>query len=443
MYLQNGKGHAGFPATETRIAMKILKHRWALFFILLTIPGRLLSASPLILTGYYKNFSVVFDPVEYRSLVPVPQEPLMGSVNNRLRLDLAYTPNGWISFQAAYDLSPRIQDPMLLESPPGIPAIDPGMYRASDLDSRLYPHEGESVGTFGIFQNLDRAVITVAVDLADVYIGRQAIAWGSAKVVNPTDVIAPFVFNELDTEDRIGVDALRVRIPLGMMGELDSGYLFGKDFEFENSALFLRSRFYVARTDVTVLLLGFRENLLLGLDLTRAAGGAGLWMETAYVLLDALEGDRAGSGEDYFRGTIGCDYSFSGKLYGFAEYHYNQAGTTKPQGYLGQLSDPAYTEGAVYLLGAHYLAPGFTLQATPLLVIETQALVNLADPSLLFAPAVEYNIAEDIYVSAGAFIGIGKRPELIGGGIAPPVRSFRSEFGGYPDIYFTSFRVYF
>ena len=53
----------------------------------------------------------------------------------------------------------------------------------------------------------------------------QAIAWGSAFVINPTDVIAPYVYNALDQEERYGVDALRVRVPTGALSETDLGYV--------------------------------------------------------------------------------------------------------------------------------------------------------------------------------------------------------------------------
>ena len=89
-------------------------------------------------------------------------------------------------------------------------------------------------------------------------------------------------------------------------------------------------------------------------------------------------------------------------------------------------------------MGKHYLAPGLTVQVTPLISVGVQVLWNLTDPSVLVAPQLEYNIAEDIYVAAGGFLGLGKRPEA--SALAAPLRS---EFGGYPDVYFTSFRIYF
>ena len=55
---------------------------------------------------------------------------------------------------------------------------------------------------------------------------------------------------------------------------------------------------------------------------------------------------------------MGLDYSFNGKTYTFIEYHYNGAGTDRPEDYLTNIDQSAYTRGGVYLLGVHYLAPG-------------------------------------------------------------------------------------
>ena len=67
--------------------------------------------------------------------------------------------------------------------------------------------------------------------------------------------------------------------------------------------------------------------------------------------------------------------------------------------------------------------------------------INLNDGSVTLSPMLEYNIAENIYLGGGAYIGIGKRPELVD--IASRAFSFHSEFGAYPAMFYTSFRVYF
>ena len=396
---------------------------------LVTIPRAEIANAELHIGGYYKNFFTIFDS-------PLENEPIMGAVVNRCRFNLSYTPAVPLSFSLSYDLAPRIQDPSLFSESPTAVSITPNQYRIVDLASPIYPNENDPTGSVGIYHNLDRAFVEFSTDFADISVGRDAIAWGSARVVNPTDVLTPFTYDQLDTEDRIGVDAVRVRIPIGAMGEWDTGYIFGEDFKFEKSAFYLRSQLNAAETDFSVSLVGFQKHLLAGLDVARGIGGAGFWLEAAYVFVESYVQD-ADTESNYLRASTGLDYSFGEKTYGFVEYHFNGAGANAPENYLANLDQPAYSQGSVYLMGIHYLAPGFSYQLTPLISSSSQVLFNLSDMSIWVGPHVEYNIAEDIYLSAGGFLSIGKRAESG----EPP--EFQSEFGSYPNVIFSSFRAYF
>jgi len=393
--------------------------------------------------GYFKNYSLALDQPKIANLPENNQQPIQGLVTNRLRLNLSDSISHKIILTLAYDFSPRVQDKSLFDRQELNLGLKAQGYRAADLDSRLFPAAGDSVSSFAILQNLDRASLTFTTHLADIYVGRQAIAWGSARVINPTDVLTPFAFNQLDVEDRIGVDAVRFRIPTGRMSELDAGYVFGHDFKFKNSAFFLRTKLHYHDNDVSFLTVAFRENLLAGLDLTRSIGGAGFWLESAYVLVGALNSDLRDQDQDYLRSSLGLDYSLRNGTYLFVEYHFNQAGAVKPEDYLADTDKTTYQEGSVYLLGNHYLAPGISYQITPLITLTGQALINLTDPSIFVMPQTEYNLAEDIYLSAGIYLGWGRNPEYsVSDGYGPFLR-LRSEFGGYPDFYFISFRIYF
>ncbi len=411
----------------------------------MAMPAFLIADSDLSIGGYYKSFftALRYPEIKNATLYTLSQRPAIGLVNNRLRLHVTHKPASSISMQAAYDISPRVQDPSLFESSPFVTNADTNGYRFDDLSRRLYPAPDETAGSFGIFQNLDRAFVDLKPPFADIIIGRQAIAWGSARVINPTDIIAPFTFEDLDTEDRLGVDAVRIRVPIGIMGEFDAGYVFGKDFKFKRSAFFTRTKFYALKTDLTLMAIGFRDNLLVGVDVARSIGGAGFWFEAGYTFVNALVDYETGENYNYFRASTGLDYSFTGKTYGFVEYHFNGAGTEHPEDYLTNFSHPAYTKGNDYLLGKHYLAPGMTYQVTPLITFSGQALINITDPSLFITPQLDYNISENVYIAGGAFIGVGKSPEysVVQGRF--PMLHYRSEFGGYPNIYFTSFRIYF
>jgi hypothetical protein len=410
----------------------------SLLLFFLCLPVSLAGAGDFSLSGYFKSYLFLYQPP---SINGYPQNSsLEGLSTNRLRLHLSYQPRGWIGMETAYDIVPRIQSAGFSEKSIFFSQLNPFTYRAMDLDNRLYPSDSASTKNLVLSQNLDRALVSIHTKPADITVGRQAIAWGNARVINPTDVLAPFTFETLDTEDRVGIDAVRTRIPLGALSEIDAGYVFGKEFKFENSALYARTKLNVHQTDIAVLIMDFRENLLAGLDLARAIGGAGFWVEMAYVFADAFGGRTGGSTNDYFRASTGMDYSFSPRTYGFIEYHFNGAGAALPRDYAGEFSKPAYTEGGVYLMGRHYLTPGITFQLNPLITITGESLINLTDPSVFLAPQVEYNIATNLYVGAGSFIGVGQRPKTAHEGSA---FTFQSEFGGYPNIYFGSFRYYF
>jgi hypothetical protein len=414
-----------------------------LWILLLFFTSQAQSDNLFRISGYYKNFSILFLWPSYKFQDTTVKEPDMGAVMSRIRFKLNSYPLSILSFHFAYDLSPRIQDPSLFEENAFFSLLRPPEYRFDDFRDRLYPEPGEPVSSFGLFQNLDRFYLTLRTDFADIYVGRQPIAWGSARVINPTDVLAPFAFNELDKEERWGVDAIRMRIPLGAMDELDLGYVAGKEFRADNSAFFVRGKIYKFRTDISALFLGFRQHLLIGIDVARAIGEAGFWLEAAYVIPDFFNEKQSPDKENYFRSSVGLDYNLNSKTYGFIEYHFNSAGENQPEKYSSLTTESAYQDGTVYLLGQHYLNIGLTYQLSPLIPLTGLLIVNLNDWSLILSPFLEYNIAENIYLAAGAYLSLGKNPEWVLGPLLTRSLLLRSEFGSYPDMLFTSFRIYF
>ncbi len=404
-------------------------------FLIGFLPSRAICDDSFSVGGYMKSFFVTSD-------FPFENYETRVALKDRLRLEMFWKPTEWIAFESAYDFSVKYQHPTLLEEPQAFEFTGERAYRIEDFKRRLFPPDEDSSVQIGVFHNLDRAVLTLSSSFFDLNLGRQAIAWGSARVVNPTDVIVPFAYNELDTEERPGVDAIRARFPLGLMGEYDIGYIWGEKSKFNHSAYYHRCRLYAWGTDFSALMMVFKKNFIGGIDVTGSIGGAGIWLEGAYNFSRALDDNSQDGTDDYFRTSIGMDYVFSDGTYTFLEYHFNQAGTSEPGEYLYELSTPPYTDGAVFLMGRHYLAPGVTYQITPLIVFSGQALVNINDLSLLFTPQIEYNITQNMYISAGTFNGIGKEPEAAQQGLLPTGEP-QSEFGSYPDIYYASFRYYF
>lgn len=392
------------------------------------------------LDGYIKSFAVVFDPAEISNANEQPDATWAN--NNRARANMALYPARWLQCDVSYDLSLRLQDAGVFESNPFFIFRAFSIYRVRDLDHELW--SGDSGGDTQklLLQNLDRLLVTARLAWGDLIVGRQAIAWGSGHAVNPTDIIAPFLYTEIDTEDRTGVDAARLRVPAGSLGEVDVGYVAGEDFHWSGSAAYGRCRLYAAGTDISAIGMVFRDNVLAGLDVTRALGGAGTWCEAAYVWGGAARpGGREEGDTDYLRLSAGADYNFGAGVYVFAEYHFNGAGESKPDYYLENVFDntTAYLDGAVYLLGRHYVIPGISWQATPLVTVFAEFLGNLNDGSLMLAPYVEYNATDNLYLSAGWYGSTGGSPRIVGGGKL----WLGSEFGAYPTQYYAFLRYYF
>jgi len=397
--------------------------------------GALPASLPLAaqdLSGYFKNFSVGFHMPPALST-----EDALWQVANRLRLKYRRGFRKQATLEAAWEISPRFQSPALLGISPLGFSRNASAYRVVDPRPGLVPCRACAPGRFSLYQNLDRLSFTWAASKADIIVGRQAISWGSARVINPTDVIAPFAFNDLDKEDVYGVDALRVRIPTASLNEVDLGYVAGHDFNLNQSAFFVRSRSEIRHTDVAITLGVFRKNVLAGVDISRSLGQMGFTLEAAHVAPDAGGGPAAR--RHYTRVSVGLDRSLSSRLYGYVEYHFNSAGASDAGEYFERLWTPAYTTGNVYLLGRHYLSAGASYQATGLHGFRGLVIANLTDGSFSLSPSWEFNLTTNSYLSAGAYIGIG-------GGVPPalgPIPRFRSEFGAYPDIFYASYRHYF
>ena len=370
-------------------------------------------------SGYIKNFLILTDISDDASFEALSRL--------RLRLDIAATESSPIEF--AYELLPRLRESKAAFKDSAAQALSLLSYRAFDLDEMIYPEDKTSGSSLLLAQNLDRLFITLKTPSYDLYIGRQPVAFGSAHVINPTDIIAPFTYNTVAKEELTGVDAVRIKRPLSDMGELDMGLVFGDDFKPKESAAFFRLKTYQLKTDIAFMAMLFRENLLASVDIARSIGDAGAWLEAAQVFANAADDYRPD--ENYFRLSIGSDYSFAEKSYAYIEYHYNGAGEGRKESYGLSSTETAYKKGAVYLLGRHYLAPGFTYEIMPLLTFSGNALINLSDHSLLLSPVLEYSMMQDVYANLGAFIGIGddSSPE--------------SEFGSYPDLYYTALNIYF
>ncbi|MBN1697717.1 MAG: hypothetical protein JW881_09400 [Spirochaetales bacterium] len=403
----------------------------------------LLSAFPLY--GADCSFHGTYSSSLYGLYNPMFENRFYGYALSPLDAEMKLSPSEWLEFSASGSLSVRLL-------PEGLPqdiVLTGGRaddnFLIADPPERILPPGDADAENIGLYIDLAGLAATIYLPFADVYIGRQLVSWGSAHVINPSDIFGQQGLTRTDTGTKKGIDAVRVRIPFGMMNEIDLGFAGGKDLLIEESAFFLRIKGYFLETDAFVLVMDDREDLLIGVDITRPIGKAGTWIEGVTVIPDtfAAGGENPRTDHTYVKTSAGIDYQFNNSFYGFIEYHFNSAGKTDPADYadipVNPGDNPAYDDGKTPLMGTHYLGAGFTYQITPLLPISTLILFNICDQSFLLSSEIEYNFAENIYLTGGISAGLGKEPESLGG----IVTSYGSEFGAYPMVVHTSLRIYF
>lgn len=371
------------------------------------------------LTGYAKSFAVAQADLDN----PVLSADEIYQSQNSLRLM-------WEGFgdrvvwQLHYEASPILVSETLNAAVPTFNVVGDS-YRLTDLDSTLLGDDSKNQ----IYQNLDRMNVQVQLDAGDLTIGRQAISFGSARIINPTDIFLPFDVRTFNTEYRTGVDAVRFQKPWGELGEIDVGLVLGEDADPENSAAFLQLRTNAQGIDYHMAMMRFAEQDLLGFGVQSALGDMGFWFEAAYVWGE----------DDYLRLSTGLDYAFSENTFGQIEYHYNGAGEGDPEDYFANLQSLPYQRGGVFLLGEHYVMPSFTIQLSPLWFLATQAIVNLSDGSAFASVSAEYNIAEDFYMDFGYYHFLGDDLTVDEAGLP----EFGSEYGPNPNTLYMSVRYYF
>lgn len=387
--------------------------------------------------GYFKSYLYSLAPARVRGFPAGQPGGAYAVTEDKLRLKTAWDGGSGVRAEAAYELIYTGRKSGLAAARPL--GSGPGAsWRVADLGRFLSPSSGGGSATSALAQDLDRAFITWSPSSFDLYAGRQPLAFGSARAVNPTDVLAPYPFGTLDTEERPGVDALRVKLPWKEMGELDAGWLPGRDWAARAGAGFLRAKRDLAGLDLTLISAAFRGSLMAGANVERPAGGALLRLEAAQVWAGSFSARRPG--EDFFRLSAGGEYNFNvlGGTDAWLEYHYNGAGAGSAGGYASRKTLTAYKDAGVYLAGRHYLSAGASAQLSALVAAAASVMINLGDRSFYAVPSLEWNAAQNLYLSAGALLPSGPAA-VFKGGAAVPV----SEFGLYDKALYASLRKYF
>lgn len=299
-------------------------------------------------------------------------------------------------------------------------------YRVTDFDYYLIQHKLLDPDSYSVIHNLDRFFYQYSNDNFDIKIGRQPISFGSARTVNPLDVLVPFDLVMINMEQKNGVDALKGRYAFSEMGVLEIGSVLEKETHGKDQFRFvsIADTFLKEAVDLKLLYATLKQHIIRGLDIQASLGGWGTWLE--YGLFSTIED------QEFKRYTVGGQYMFPNDMNLFLEYHYNESGTEKSKEYLQTKNQSFIKDFGVYLYGKEYLNFGGGYSLTPLKSISLSIMSNFNDGSKLFSPSFDYNFKEDWLLQVGGFYGTGVN-ELKG----------TSEFAYYPKAFFLNLKNFF
>jgi len=301
-------------------------------------------------------------------------------------------------------------------------SVIPG--RSLDLSTDLIEKERVQA-----WHDVDRLSLTLYTGMGDWTLGRQAITWGISNLFPVADLWAQFSPFELDTEEKPGIDAIRI-LSYPMSG-LELDMVVADRGSADDLSAGIRASLSLPWADVYVAG-GKLWNELMGLGGVSAP--VGRWkLRAEGVLPYDLDQDDT----KLPRVTLGVDL-LGGATMLSGEYHFNGIGVTDTDQYGSALQDPRFARGESYYLGRHYLGGvGAWTPGNDRLSLSFSAMANLQDWSTILTPVLTYDFGQETRVSVGGMVSSGKVPDL---GDIPVLKS---EYGMYGDLLFTRISIYF
>jgi hypothetical protein len=301
-------------------------------------------------------------------------------------------------------------------------------YRIDDIGTYLFNHQLDDSHEIFWLQNFDRLYTTYQTPSLKLVMGRQVVSFGSARTINPLDVLVPFDFLMINLEQRTGVDAIRLVLPTGDMSEFEVGLVLDQNLKDSEQFRFISYGDVFKDWDYKLYLMSLYQHLIKGVDLQGSIANWGVWLEYGNFKLFESQGLKA---QEFERYSLGAQYLFSNELSFFGEFHYNGAGESVSNFYQQNLSKTFQKQLAIFLSAKHYFNLGFNYRLNPLHILNLTIINNLNDGSRLISPSLEYNMAQDWYFSLGGFISIS----------ASSVST--SEFAQYPSAIYMSIKKFF
>lgn len=268
-----------------------------------------------------------------------------------------------------------------------------------------------------VTNNIDRLSISYSATNFVVKLGRQAVTWGSGTVFHPSDIVAAFAPNAIDTSYKPGVDMIYAQYLLDNGADIQAiavprAATLGGPVDFASSTYAMRGQTQLGSLDGAMMFGRDRGDSVLSFGLSGALGGAGWNAEYVYwTLVDGTSHPTWLFNIANF-GTIG-DFNISY----FAEYYHNGFGVDAS---VNLASLPAsltkrMSTGQVFFAGTDFLALGAALQLTADLSFAPNAIISLNDGSALAGFAVSYALSDNANLAFNLSQPLGPEGSEFGG----------------------------
>lgn len=243
--------------------------------------------------------------------------------------------------------------------------------------------------------------------------GKQLIDWGRMRFYSPLDLFNQPIPSDIESDERLGFDALNLEFFSSDLSSLNLIYGPGKSETKSSLALKLYKKI---KTFDTFLIAGKKEkDRVAGLGFDGYLCGTGFRGEFTYT--------KSGK-ERYPRASIGLDYAFNQKTSLILEYFYNGSAN----GDYAAFSDSLTESRKRLSLEKNLLSCQLTHELTPLLKFETSLIYDANGESALINPQIRYNVRENIDLKIGSQLFVESRG---------------SEFQDANNLYYLEFKLFF
>lgn len=334
----------------------------------------------LALKGYYKNISIA-------SVEILNGNPYYGNLN-RLRLEFDTEFFKYFSSKLVWDNEWIAGD----------------WINTLEFDTRQAIRDSEYFNlnwnlvkkkNFYYQQDLYRAYLKFDPGFLSFIFGRQRIAWGSAHLFSPSDLFTPLTLFDVEKDEKWGVDAANLLIPLGSSAKLNLVYTLQNSINKSREALRLTKT--IKHFDVSAYGGRFLQDIILGADTSGEIGGMGLRGEFSYNI--------AKFGKNFAQLSLEADYAWANSFYLLGGYFYNGQAPNRLIPFFVFQNNSAQPIQTQY---QHFLDTQLRYDFTPLFKGNLLIVYDLLGTSFFINPEFSYSITSWFDLSWGAQLSAGR-----------------------------------